>query len=152
MKWRTVPNPNLWQVLVGLFGALGLLAVLGGLQSGEVATLIAISPWTMGGGWFLGRASKPCVSFNESAVRYRGYVKTHTLPWTEVRAVRVAAHQDRPAVHTMLPFVVMADGREIPMARVAGYAWPGRGNRRVTRIVGALEDARMVIQAAPRTG
>jgi hypothetical protein len=38
------------------------------------------------------------------------------------------------------------------MARIAGYARPGRGNRRVTRIVGALEDARMVIQAVPLVG
>ncbi|GAA4989452.1 hypothetical protein GCM10023205_70720 [Yinghuangia aomiensis] len=110
MNWRTVPNRNLWQVFLGLAGVLGLLAFLGGPQSGEVAGLIAVSPWTMGGGWFLVSASRPYVSFNESAVRDRGYVKTHTPPWAEVRAVRVATHQDRPAVHAMLPRVDVSLG------------------------------------------
>ncbi|MFD4152977.1 PH domain-containing protein [Streptomyces hydrogenans] len=134
-----------WNWAVFAMGLVFVLMGAGGVSAGDFRqdTVLIVLFLTLGG-WISLRAPFMGVRVDSRGVRYRGVLKSTSVPWSEIDAVVVDyVAGGGGLLEAEVPVVKKANGKEMPLLVLAGYtAGQPRVNARVRAQLATIQHAR----------
>lgn len=142
---------NPWAIVYFLIGLGCLLCTVSvAAYASRVDDLIPLLAFGVPGLVLTVRAPMSGVAFGGTGVKYSGLLRSRSRTWSEIREVRPAVVSGT-LLSSDLPELHLASGETDQLPLLAGYRFGNTPNRRVERLVAALEEARLSA-ASPETG
>ncbi|MBO1414657.1 hypothetical protein [Streptomyces sp. FH025] len=94
------------------------------------------------------RAPMYGVSFGPAGLKYSGLLRGRSYTWSEIERVECATTPGT-LFSSILPELVLADGKSDQLPLLAGYGFGSKVNKRVEALVADMERARAAVSPSP---